>query len=92
MLDEMKPVHFDFFAKCKSLFHSINFLDFVIMWQGRRLGQARGTIKKIWNQKFETNDILTAGLLFIVKISHKSLTLQFLLKAVKINYSIKLLC
>ena len=31
MLDEMNPVHFDFFAKCKSLFHSINFLDFVIM-------------------------------------------------------------
>ena len=31
MLDEMNPVHFDFFAKCKSVFHSINFLNFVIM-------------------------------------------------------------
>ena len=29
MLDEMNLFHFDFFAKCKSIFPSINFLNLV---------------------------------------------------------------
>ena len=29
MLDEMNLVHFDFFAKCKRIFPSINFLNLV---------------------------------------------------------------